>query len=182
MGSVDRLKDEHPDGRVLTEDTGSVRDYGRDPYGDYNPKRGYYENDSFMFSPSRERDLLAPKRVVHGVRSTDGAFAVKESLLSSERVVAGSAGSKPVVVAFDRALEAGVAYANPDGVAVEPVEDGYRVDGETRPARDLGLERLPGFDAMFFAWYAFFPDSEFVLEPSQVERPRARGPGEARTR
>jgi len=173
----------HPDGLVLTEDTGSVRSYGRDPYGDYNPKRGYYQNDSFLFAPSRESDLLAPKRVVYGVRSTDGAFAVKESLLSNERVVTGSAGSTPVVVAFDRALGAGVAYANPDDVAVEPVDDGYRVDGESRPARDLGLERLPGFDAMFFAWYAFYPDSEFVLDASDATAPReAIDSNEGRTR
>lgn len=182
-------KDAHPDGKVLTEDTGHVKDYGRDPYGDYNPKRGYYQSDDFLFAPIRESDQLSPKRVVHGVRSSDGAFAVDDVVLANERVAAGTAGSEPVVVLHDPALDDGVAYANPDEVPVEPDGDEYLVDGEPRPARDLGLERPPGFDAMFFAWYAFYPDTELVANADEARRPgearrqhEARRPGEAARR
>jgi hypothetical protein len=155
----------HPEGRVLTEDTGSVRSYGRDPYGDYNPTRGYYQSEDFLFAPIRESDRLHPKAVVHGVRSTDGAFAVAEDALGSARVAAGSAGSLDVVAVYDLGTDAGVAYANPDGATVEATADGYRVDGgDPAPATDLSLDRVPSFDAMFFAWHAFYPDSELVLD------------------
>jgi len=164
-------RDAHPDGQVLTEDTGNVRDYGRDPYGDYNPKRGYYQSDDFLFAPIRESDALHPKAVVHGARTEDGAFAVAEDVLRRERVAAGAAGSTAVVVVYDADATAGVAYANPDGASVRADGDGYVVDGERRGARELGLPRLPSLDAMFFAWYAFYPDSEYVLEDGDAVPP-----------
>ncbi|WP_323674780.1 DUF3179 domain-containing protein [Halorubellus sp. PRR65] len=168
----ERWKAQHPDGLVLTEDTGHVRDYGRDPYGDYNPTRGYYASTSFLFAPMRESDRLQPKAVVHGVRSSDGAFAVSEPVLRRERVVAGSAGSLDVVAAYDPATAAGVAYANPGGASVAADGDGYRVGGgDAVAATELPLPRLPSFDAMFFAWYAFYPDSEFVLADADANSP-----------
>jgi hypothetical protein len=163
------FREEHPDGLVLTEDTGSVRDYGRDPYGDYNPKRGYYESDRFLFAPERESDLLHPKTVVHGVRTPDGSFAVEAELVASERVVSGTAGSTPVVVVWDDALEAAVTYANPNGVEVTADGDQYLVaggngddggDGDAKPATALDLERLPSLDSMWFPWYAFYPEGD----------------------
>jgi len=166
-------RDANPEGVVLTEDTGSVRDYGRDPYGSYNPKTRYYSSDSFLFSPIRRSDALHPKDVVHGVRTSDGAFAASESVLASERVVAGSAGSTDAVLVYDPSFEAGVAYANPEGVAVARDGDQYVVAGERRPADDLGLERLPSMDAMFFAWYAFYPDGELVATADDARRPTA---------
>ncbi|MFC6951766.1 DUF3179 domain-containing protein [Halorubellus litoreus] len=168
----ERWQAANPDGKVLTEDTGHVRNYGRDPYGDYNPTRGYYESTNFLFAPIRESDRLEPKAVVHGVRSGDGAFAASEAVLRRERVAAGSAGSLDVVLVYDPAFAAGVAYANPDGASVEADGDRYRVDGGERVAAgDLPLERLPSFDAMFFAWYAFYPDSEFVLADEDAKSP-----------
>lgn len=165
-------RDAHPNGLVLTEDTGNVRSYGRDPYGDYDPKRGYYNSEDFLFAPIRESDRFHPKAVVHGVRTADGAFAVAEAVLTNEPVVAGSAGSLDVVTVYDPAADAGVTYANPDGATVEAAGDGYRVDGgDPAPATDLPLARVPSFDAMFFAWYAFYPDSELVVDASEAAPP-----------
>jgi hypothetical protein len=162
----------HPEGLVLTEDTGNVRSYGRDPYGDYNPTRGYYQSEDFLFAPIRESDRLHPKAVVHGVRSADGAFAVAEAVLTNEPVVAGSAGSLDVVTVYDAATDAGVTYANPDGATVEAAGERYRVDGgDPAPATALPLERVPSFDAMFFAWYAFYPDSELVVGSTAAKPP-----------
>jgi hypothetical protein len=165
-----QFTDAFPDGVVLTEDTGHVRDYGRDPYGSYTPRSGYYLSDTFAFEPRRTSDRRPPKAIVHGVRTPDGAFAVDDDHLASERVVTGTAGSTSVVVVFDTVLETAVAYANPEQRAVEPDPqgEGYRIganagDDDSYPGTDLPLERLSSFDAMFFAWYAFYPDSEFAL-------------------
>ncbi len=57
----------HPDSEVLSQDTGYVRAYGRDPYGNY------YEN-TFLFSPVDARDdRIHPKTVVFGIE-VDGVF------------------------------------------------------------------------------------------------------------
>lgn len=54
-------KREHPDTRVLTRDTGHVRAYGVDPYGDY------YTNGTVSFGATFNDDRLHPKAYVLGV-------------------------------------------------------------------------------------------------------------------
>ncbi len=62
----------HPDSEVLSQDTGFIRPYGRDPYG------SYYEN-SLVFFPVEERDdSVHPKTVIFGIE-VEGVFkAYKE--------------------------------------------------------------------------------------------------------
>jgi hypothetical protein len=60
-------KEAHPDSEVLSQDTGFVRAYGRDPYG------SYYE-DSFVFFPvEASDDRIHPKTVIFGVE-VDGVY------------------------------------------------------------------------------------------------------------
>ncbi|WP_435345036.1 DUF3179 domain-containing protein [Haloarchaeobius sp. HRN-SO-5] len=157
-----RWREAHPDGRVLTEDTGYVRDYGRDPYGRYNPKSGYYATDAMLFAPEREDDRHPPKLVVHGARTATGAFAVAKDRLREARVVTGRAGADRVVAVHDATLDAGHVYrfAPDESATVSPVTGGYGVDGESYPADGLPFESLPSFDAMWFAWFAFYPSTE----------------------
>ncbi|MEK7614008.1 MAG: DUF3179 domain-containing protein [Patescibacteria group bacterium] len=54
-------KKAHPDTRVLSEDTGSARSYGRDPYGDY------YSSESVSFGATFTDTRLHPKALVHGI-------------------------------------------------------------------------------------------------------------------
>lgn len=54
-------KQVHPDTEVLSRDTGSVRDYGRDPYG------GYYTSESVSFGATFNDTRLHPKALVHGL-------------------------------------------------------------------------------------------------------------------
>jgi len=157
-------RSQHPDTRVLTEDTGYRRRYGQDPYGNYNPDRGYYVDDSTMFSPLAEDDRAHLKEVVLGARTADGAVAFEKERLLDERVLTGDLAGDAVVAVADPALATGYVYANPDGAAVRPVEGGtdYEVDGGTHAAADLPLERLLAFDAMWFAWSGFYPDTGYV--------------------
>jgi peroxiredoxin len=48
-------KDEHPNGEVLSKDTGSFRDYSTTPYGDYD------SNKSLFFPVDNENDSYHPK-------------------------------------------------------------------------------------------------------------------------
>lgn len=51
----------HPDTKVLSADTGTARDYGRDPYGDY------YTSESVSFGASFSDTRLHPKALVAGI-------------------------------------------------------------------------------------------------------------------
>jgi len=60
-------KKAHPNTKVLSEDTGAARNYGRDPYGDY------YSSESVSFGATFNDTRLHPKALVHGVE-IDGQY------------------------------------------------------------------------------------------------------------
>ncbi len=69
-------KKAHPDTKVLSRETGTSRDYGRDPYGDY------YTSESVSFGAAFSDTRLHPKTLVHGIE-IDGAYkAYADSALS----------------------------------------------------------------------------------------------------
>jgi hypothetical protein len=152
----------HPETEVLSRETGYTRRYGDDPYGRYNPPRGYYASDRTLFEPLSRDDRAHTKAVVVGTRTADGALAFdKESLLNAG-VASGSIAGQQYVAVADESLSTGYVYANPDGLSVEAAADRYRVDGETAAADSLPLSRSLAFDAMWFAWAGFYPETGYV--------------------
>ncbi|MFC6976067.1 DUF3179 domain-containing protein [Halomicroarcula sp. GCM10025709] len=152
----------YPETRVLTEDTGYTRRYGSDPYGRYDPPGGYYTSDRTLFEPLARDGRAHPKSVVVGTRTAEGALAFDKETLLSAGVLTGTIDGKQYVAVADDRLSTGYVYANPDGVTVEQRPDGYRVAGETADADSLPLARSLAFDAMWFAWAGFYPESEYV--------------------
>ncbi|MBX0323677.1 DUF3179 domain-containing protein [Halomicroarcula sp. F13] len=153
---------EHPDTVVLTEDTGFQRRYGTDPYGSYNPKRGYYASDRTLFSPLESDGRADPKRVVVGTRTSEGALTFDKETVLAERVLTGDIDGTQYVAVADDVLSTAYVYANPDAVTVKAVDDGYRVDGETHAPDALPLDRTLAFDGMWFAWAGFYPGVDYV--------------------
>lgn len=154
-----RWRSTHPDTVVLSEETGFARNYGRDPYGGYNPPQGYYENDSFLFGPLTEDDRLHPKAVVIGMRSEHGAVAIGKDRLREERLLAFELGGVDHLAAYDDALDTGYVYRIDDSDAPPASWEGGRVaiDGVDYEPADLPYERAIAFDAMWFAWYGYYP-------------------------
>ncbi len=65
-------KKAHPDSEVLSQETGFLRPYGKDPYG------SYYEED-FLFFPVEDRDdRIHPKTVIFGIEVNGVYKAYKE--------------------------------------------------------------------------------------------------------
>ncbi len=87
----------HPDSEVLSQDTGFVRAYGKDPYG------SYYE-DSLLFFPVEGRDdRIHPKTVVFGIE-VDGAFkAYREKDLKEASSIEDTVNGTPIKVERDTA-------------------------------------------------------------------------------
>jgi hypothetical protein len=163
-------RERHPDTRVLSTDTGYARDYTRDPYGDYNPTTGYYDRDNVatIFPTLVDDDRLPPKAVVMGARTAEAAVAFEKSLLRSEKVLTADLAGETVAAVYDFDLDTGYVYRT-GGATVEwvdgpgPGSDGeVRVDGEAHPAANLPLDPVYTFDAMWFAWAGFYPETGLV--------------------
>ncbi len=174
-----RWRAAHPDTVVLSTDTGFARSYGSDPYGSYNPLGGYYEPESGLFFPVMHEDSrLANKEVVVGAKHRAGRLAVRKALLRREQAVtAALLGGDPVVVLYDPALDEGRAYlARMDGreLQLSPTEEPgrYRDEGSGSVWDAAGravsapgaadLQQLLSYDCMWFAWVAFFPETDVI--------------------
>lgn len=158
----ERWQHVHPDTEVLSENTGYLRRYGSDPYGTYNPKTGYYSGDSTIFPPLTTDTSEHPKTVIIGTRTDIGAIAFNKELLLAEGILETTLYGEPFVAVAEDDLQTGFVYRNPDGVVLEQTEDGYLIDGEIHSAENLPMERSLAFDAMWFAWFGFYPDTIYV--------------------
>jgi len=154
----ERWREQFPDTWVLTEDTGYIRDYGRDPYGSYNPRNGYYEPESEpLFPPLDTDDRYPTKAVVMGARTADGAIAFHKRSLRREGVIAGALDGTPHVGVHDDRLDTAYVYRNPDRASVTATADGVQVADTVHSPDELPLERVHAFDAMWLAWHGFYP-------------------------
>jgi len=87
----------HPDSEVLSQDTGFVRAYGRDPYGNY------YENSNLFFPVENEDNSVHPKTVIFGIEVNDVFKAYRESDLKETPVIEDTVGGASIKVERDNA-------------------------------------------------------------------------------
>lgn len=150
----------HPGSEVLSEQTGFVRNYRRDPYGSYNPVSGYYAPDSRRLFPVMHRDdRFPPKTEVFGLRGPGGALAITRQALREEGVIDVTLGGWRYTVIHDPGLDTGWAFRNPQDIEIRPSSLDFTAEGVIGPGVDR-LEPVNGFEAMWFAWAAFYPDTQ----------------------
>lgn len=125
----------HPGTRVLSTDTGTLRDYGSDPYGSYRDSSGYYAGGGPIFPVQHTDDRFGPKEVVIGVRSDDRQLAIPKAVVRREGTMEAKVGGAEVRAEWDDALNSA------------------RVVGADGKDADF-------MDAMWFAWYAFYPQTK----------------------
>ena len=177
------FKDAHPEGKVLSRDTGFPRPYGENPYVGYDK----VDEPPFLYRGSLD-GRLPPKERVAAVTIGEVNVAFPFSLLEAERVVSYSVNGRDVVVFFkpgtasalDSALiqdsrdagATGVFDPSLDGQKYSFREDGGRItDDETGsawnilgeategPLRGKKLTPLVHANHFWFAWGAFRPDT-----------------------
>lgn len=138
----EKWEKEHPDTKVLSKDTGFVRNYDADgdPYGSYiREDKGYYASDRLIFEPINKDNRLKPKTVVVGIRDTQGnAVAILKDTLRQQKTLEVALREKVILVDYDESL------------------DFYKAS-----VKDTG-EWINAFDAMWFAWVAFYPNTKLV--------------------
>ena len=158
-----RWRTAYPGTDVLTEDTGEPYGYVTDPYGSYNPPRRYYKNRRLLFDVLHEDDRFHRKEVFIGARSRDGTVAFRKDRLRENHLLETTVGGVPYLAAYHHDLDSAWVYRNPDERTVTARNGGYEgPDGREYAADELPLESVTAFDAMWFAWAAFYPNTEVV--------------------
>ena len=124
-------KKDFPNGEVLSRNTGQIRDYNRDPYGNY------YTTPGFFFPVDNEDDRYFEKEPTFGIE-IDNQFKVypQSELLKSSGEFTDSFAGLELSIRFDK-------------------------DKKTIDIRrtDNGEEVMP-FYGFWFSWIAVHPDSE----------------------
>jgi hypothetical protein len=140
--------------------------------------KGYYESERLLFQPLYTDDRLHPKTIVVGVRDEKrNALAIVKDWLRQEKVIEATLGGMNIVLIYNEALdyhEARIkatpipsATGGATGQAPIPSATGGATGQAPIPSATGGAtgqagERLNSFDAFWFAWYAFYPDTQLL--------------------
>jgi hypothetical protein len=180
----------HPDGTVLSRDTGHPRDYDRNPYPGYDAA----DSDPFLLEDKTLIDgRLSPKVRILGIVIGDEAAAYPFPFLAEHPVVNDEVGGEPIVVvwtdgaasglggptvaggeivgaanAFSREVDGRTLTFETDAGLMKDVEtgstwtfEGSATAGELEGSR---LELLVSDSPFWFAWAVFRPDTR-VWQP-----------------
>ena len=128
-------KKAHPNGEVLSKDTGATRFYGTDPYGDYYTTPGVY------FPVSNTDNRLEEKDFILGIVINDKAKAYLPDAIKAKGTIEDSFGGKNIVLEYNESLDAvRIFEKKPDGT----------------------LERINPITSFWFAWAAAHPNTELL--------------------
>ena len=176
----------YPDGQVMSRDTGFRRQYGINPYRDYDNRAGR----PFLFSGEIDTRLPSPVDHVLAAIVGDTAVAYPFAALREEIVINDVVDDTPVVVFYQGGVAtalgdsvinnardigtAGMYLAALDGVTLDFAadDDGGFTDAQTGSSWNAFGEAVSGelagqqldwlhaFPHFWFAWAAFYPDTE----------------------
>lgn len=160
-------KSRHPETEVLSRRTGYARNYRRDPYGGYNPRSGYYAGGGTLFPVFAQSDRFPGKHEILGFRTSDEAVAIEPEALVRAGHLRHEGKSADFLILHDPGLDTGWVFRAepgnlPHGNALEEVV--FAADGPSGDAL-AELEPINAFEAMWFAWYAFYPDTVVIDSP-----------------
>jgi len=165
-----RWKRRYPDTLVLSTETGHARTYGSSPYGDYDTRR------DVIFPVSVTDERFHPKKVVLGVRSGDAALAIPKDEFLKNGLQSFELGGRAFVAIADPDLGSlrvfrregprGTLRLVASGEGIVDAETGSRwsLQGEAMsgPLASVKLERVSAFDVQWFAWFAYYPDTQIL--------------------
>ena len=161
----------HPDTLLLEFDPSLIGD----PYGTYyrSPRLGVDRDQAdFVVDPR-----LGPKEKVIGLRVAGYVKAYSLATLARDRVVNDLVAGIPLVIVFDGPSESGAVYRRdpagevlrfgPGPVALDLVDeetgsawDGLGGRAVSGPLRDTALQQIPITYGFWFAWSAFYPETD----------------------
>ncbi|MEX0764161.1 MAG: DUF3179 domain-containing protein [Nitrosopumilaceae archaeon] len=157
----------YPDSLVLTTDTGQIRPYGSDPYGDY------YTDSRIIFPVENMDDRMHPKEIILGFDDNNTYKAYKLKEIESRKIVNDKINNKEILLAslfpnmaraFDRTLEDQVLeFEFSNGIITDKQTDSeWNIDGlaVSGPLQGMQLSRITFNPGFWFEWVAFHPQTE----------------------
>ena len=170
-------KDLYPESKVLTRDTGSVRPYGADPYGDY------YTNDLILFPVANDDKRMGLKEIIIGLENNKDQYKayklqdiesnkIINDVISEDKKIALVSLQPFMVRVFDRVIDnddedkkimVDLFYNETTNTLIDKVTsselnfDGKFIKGQLK---DKQLNRLPMDQGFWFEWAVFHPETE----------------------
>jgi hypothetical protein len=157
----------HPDSKVLTTETGHIRAYGVDPYGDY------YTDPRIIFPVEHRDDRLHPKEIILGFRESGVYKAYGQNDIENSVVINDKLADTSLLLtslypqnarAFDRTLDGQVLdFEFKDGMIIDAQTnsewnyDGLAISGTLEGSQ---LSRIPFNPGFWFEWVAFHPETQ----------------------
>ena len=174
----ERWRSRGVDAPVLSAETGHIRGYGQDPYGSYaGADQGYYQDDGLFFPVMRRDDRFGPKEIMLGVKVGAERLAIPKQTALAKGVWNLELAGQPIAAVRDGALETVRVFSRrlstltltfqlaEAGALRDQDGRGWRLADEvlTGPNGER-LPVVPFYDVMWFAWYAFFPETHVATE------------------
>jgi len=125
----------HPNGEVLSRDTGATRFYGQDPYGDY------YTSPGTFFPVDKKDSRLGEKEFVLGIVINGKAKAYWPPAVKKAGRIEDVFQGKTIVAQYEKDIDAVRLFEKKN-------------DGE--------LIRINPFGSFWFSWVAAHPDTELL--------------------
>lgn len=159
----------YPNSKVLSRDTGSVRPYGADPYGDY------YTSPDILFPISNEDKRLDVKEFVVGLENDGVNKAYKLRDIENLKVINDQISNKSLTLISLHSLMARVFDSSLDGQTIifyynstnnsfvdKQTGSQWNFEGRSIEGSMKGkqLVRLPFDEGFWFEWSSFHPATE----------------------
>lgn len=186
--SFEQFRNNYPNGRVLSRDTGHDRNYGANPYTGYDDI-----NNSPLFGADNDDDRLPPMEKVIGVKLEGQKKAYPYSVTSEKQIINDRLANNPLLIlhtegatsAMDAARIAESKESGSTGVFKRrlegeelnfTIENGRIIDEQTGSVwtitgkavegtyKGKQLEKVTYGDYFAFAWLVFWPDTEIYAE------------------
>jgi hypothetical protein len=139
----EQVKAAYTDALVLSTDTGYFRDYKKDPYGSYTADSlsNYYTNRSLFFpiNNTDTRETFHEKYSIIGVKQDDKQLAIDKARVKSSGSIEFDFNGQTFMATYDESI------------------DSVRITNN-----DVNLSNPTYFEVMWFAWYAFYPETEVM--------------------
>jgi len=160
----------YPDAKVVTSNTGFSRNYNSYPYGDYRTN-----HSSFIFPTSGDDNRLNAKERVLGVFNDDKTKAYRISDFEDGRIITDIIGNdkfliysnqqKNLISAFKVTnIPTGTEFtvsSNQDQFIINDNNgNSYDIFGNSKNSGIINLEYAKSFVAYWFAWTAFYQNTE----------------------
>jgi hypothetical protein len=173
-----------PDAQVLSTPLESKKAYGRDPYGNYQRRDTYYQNDILIYPVSRLDRRFHRKTPMLGLEYNNLRVGIDIPYVKKNGAVNFFVGDKALVAVhdmrmntvrvFDRQIWEKPALFIKEFGRLKDLgtksywsDDGKCVEGNLQGA---SMKELFGIYAMWFAWFAMNPETLILPGPGEVSK------------